>query len=98
MQDLTGKYPAELVPSSMEGGNLTTPPEQVKLTMTAPGSKPVTPMPPPGMSSQLPVPVPSGPQIPVSGMPGAPVPAPAATGFVHAWSGKSTEPIWEEVP
>jgi hypothetical protein len=56
MEDLSGQYPAHLAPSSMEGGNLTTPPEQVALAMTAPGSPPVTPMPAPGEASQLPQP------------------------------------------
>ena len=59
MEDLTGQYQDKvaLAPSSMEAGNLTTPPEQVALTMTAPGSQPVTPMPDLDECSQLPRPV-----------------------------------------
>jgi hypothetical protein len=57
MDDLCGQHPAYLAPSSMEGGNLTSPPEAAQLAMTAPGSPPVTPMPAsPDQMSQVPLP------------------------------------------
>ena len=65
MQDLTARYMPRLVPSSQEGGNLVQP-DLAELTMTAPGSQPVTPLPPPVQGSHVPEPQPSGPLIPVS--------------------------------
>ena len=50
MQDLTGRFPASLTPSSQEGGNLIQP-DLAKSTMTAPGSEPVTPLPGPVQGS-----------------------------------------------
>ncbi len=41
MQDLTGKTPARLVPTSQEGGGMV---YDNKDAMTAPGSTPITPM------------------------------------------------------
>lgn len=64
MQDLSAKYSIALTPSSQEGGNLIQP-TLAKATMTAPGSEPVTPLPPPVQGSD-PAINPSGPQIPVS--------------------------------
>jgi hypothetical protein len=56
VDDLSGQYPAYLAPSSMEGGNLTSPPDAAQLAMTAPGSPPVTPMPTsPDQMSQVPL-------------------------------------------
>jgi hypothetical protein len=55
MADLTGRRPAALAPSSMEGGNLTQP-DAARLTMTAPGSPPVTLMPAMDESSHMPQP------------------------------------------
>lgn len=74
MQDLTGKYPAYLVPSSQEGGNLVQP-DLAEKTMTAPGSQPVTPLPPPSQGSHVPEPQASGAQVKVS----SPRPQPART-------------------
>lgn len=65
MDDLTAKYSIALVPSSQEGGNLIQPDLAAK-TMTAPGSQPVTPLPPPAQGSNVPEPQPSGPLIKVS--------------------------------
>lgn len=47
MQNLTGdsRFPAYLVPSLMEGGNLVKSPAILKQEMTAPGSPPASPMP-----------------------------------------------------
>jgi hypothetical protein len=54
-----------LAPSSQEGGNLIQP-DLAQLTMTAPGSEPVTPLPPPVQGSHVPEPQASGPQLPVN--------------------------------
>lgn len=70
MQDLSGRYnPAGaplslLVPSSQEGGNLIQA-DLAERTMTAPGSEPVSPL-PPGLDGAHPTPTQSGPEIPVS--------------------------------
>jgi hypothetical protein len=58
MEDLTGQYAdrAVLVPSSMEGGNMTKTADAARGEMTAPGSPGVAPMPAPDQSSQLPQP------------------------------------------
>lgn len=64
MQDLSAKYSIALTPSSQEGGNLIQP-TLAKATMTAPGSEPVTPLPPPLQGSNPAIDS-SGPVIPVS--------------------------------
>jgi len=63
MQDLSGAYPLKLCPTSQEGGNLVQG-DLAEAAMTAPGSPPVTPLPPPLQQSH-PDPQPSGPQQPV---------------------------------
>ncbi len=68
MDDLTGRYNIALVPSSQEGGNLVQP-DLAQLTMTAPGSQPVTPLPPPAQGSHVPEPQPAGAQVKVSDRP-----------------------------
>lgn len=62
MQDLTGRFPANLVPSSMSGGNTVS--DDPALSMTAPGSPGVMPM--PDVMDNLPLPRASGTEIPVS--------------------------------
>lgn len=62
MQDLTGRFPANLVPSSMSGGNTVS--DDPGLSMTAPGSPGVMPM--PDAMDNLPLPRSSGDEIPVS--------------------------------
>lgn len=64
MQDLSAKYAISLTPSSQEGGNLQQP-DLAQATMTAPGSVPVTPLPPPVQGSH-PQMQSSGPRIPLS--------------------------------
>lgn len=51
-----------LVPSSMNGGNTVA--DDPGLSMTAPGSPSISPV--PDVLDRLPLPVPSGPQVPVS--------------------------------
>lgn len=65
MDDLSARYNIALVPSSQEGGNLIQP-DLAQMTMTAPGSQPVTPLPSPVQGSHVPEPQPSGPRIAVS--------------------------------
>lgn len=65
MQDLTGEFPAHLVPSSMSAGNTVA--DDPSLAMTAPGSPGVMPM--PDVMDNLPLPRTSGGEIPV-GHPG----------------------------
>lgn len=64
MDDLTGRFPALLTPSSQEGGNMIQP-TLAKNTMTAPGSTPVSPLPGPLEGSDPEIDF-SGPEIPVS--------------------------------
>ena len=92
MDDLSAKYNIALVPSSQEGGNLV----QLNLsqmTMTAPGSQPVTPLPGPLQGSNVPEPQPSGPQIPVS----SPKPQPR-TGGAHRGAAWAETPDAEDQP
>ena len=65
MQDLTGRFPMALAPTSQEGGGLVDH-GQGQAAMTAPGSVPVTPMPPPADGPVLPMPQVSGTTIPLS--------------------------------
>jgi hypothetical protein len=67
MQDLTAKYAkiANLVPSSMSTGNTMS--DDPSLAMTAPGSKTVNPK--PDKLDNLPLPVASDGQIPLSNSP-----------------------------
>lgn len=53
MEDLTGRFPAALVPSSMNPGNTTA--DAPNLAMTAPGSPSVNPA--PENADRLPLPV-----------------------------------------
>jgi hypothetical protein len=62
MQNLTGRFPAYLVPSSMSGGNTVA--DEPSLAMTAPGSPGIMPM--PDVYDNLPLPRDSGTEIPVS--------------------------------
>ena len=64
MQDLTGRFTASLVPSSQEGGNMIQQ-NLSEMTMTAPGSEPVAPL-PDAVSGSHPEINFSGPEIPVS--------------------------------
>lgn len=70
MQDLSAKYNPPgaplslLVPSSQEGGNLIQA-DLAQRTMTAPGSEPVSPL-PPGLDGAHPTPTQSGDTVPVS--------------------------------
>ena len=86
MQDLTSRYSIALVPSSQEGGNLIQP-DLAEKTMTAPGSQPVTPLPPPVQGSHVPEPQGSGPQIPLS----SPRPQPGKAPYPGGGS-------WDETP
>lgn len=85
MQDLSAKYDISLTPSSQEGGNLQQP-DLAQATMTAPGSAPVTPLPPPVQGSH-PQMQPSGPRIPVS----SPRPQPGKSRYDGGAS-------WQEAP
>jgi hypothetical protein len=55
-ENLTGRYPSSLAPTSQEGGNLTHPDRVRADAMTAPGSQPVTPQPADDESSVMPQP------------------------------------------
>lgn len=68
MEDLSARYRIALVPSSQEGGNLVQP-NLSDMTMTAPGSQPVTPLPGPEQGSHVPEPQASGAQVKVSDRP-----------------------------
>lgn len=85
MQDLTARYNIALAPSSQEGGNLIQP-NLAEMTMTAPGSQPVTPLPPPAQGSNVPEPH-EGPRIPVS----SPRPQPSRAPYRAAAD-------WQETP
>jgi hypothetical protein len=97
MQDLTGRYPASLAPTSQEGGGLVDH-GQAQAAMTAPGSVPVTPMPPPADGPVLPMPQVTGTTIPLSDAPGSPELAPAPGS--GRWTGKPSGAagLWKEVP
>lgn len=86
MQDLSARYKIGLAPSSQEGGNLIQP-DLADLTMTAPGSQPVTPLPAPVQGSHVPEPQPAGPLIPVS----SPRPQPGTSGGPRGGT-------WNETP
>lgn len=65
MQDLSAQFaPISLAPSSQEGGNMIQE-DLAKMTMTAPGSEPVAPLPAAVEGSHPEVNY-SGPQVPVS--------------------------------
>jgi hypothetical protein len=96
VQDLTGKFPAHLVNSSMNGGNTTA--GDPKLAMTAPGSvgiNPVTETP-----DILPQPALPAEQVPVSNAPHKPQPAKPAgpTGYGTWGTPKSAGGFWKETP
>lgn len=101
MQDLTSQFnPAGsplglLAPSSQEGGNIIQP-SLAKNTMTAPGSEPVSPLPPP-VDGLNPVPEPSGPQMPVS-HPGNKPRVPAGTSPGGQWADINRAPgvLWKQ--
>jgi hypothetical protein len=80
MQDLTGQGPAALAPSSQEAGNITQP-DLARWTMTAPGSVPVTPMPAPEESAQMPQPQPGAVYDPPNRVHGA-----AQAGQAGSWA------------
>jgi hypothetical protein len=98
MQDLTGRFPMALAPTSQEGGGLVDH-GQGQAAMTAPGSVPVTPMPPPADGPVLPMPQVSGTTIPLSHAPGSAEPPPEPGGF-GAWAGKPSGAagFWKDVP
>jgi hypothetical protein len=62
VEDLTGRFTQNLVPSSMSGGNTTA--DDRKWSMSAPGSQSVLPV--ADRMDHLPLPEFTGPQIPVS--------------------------------
>jgi hypothetical protein len=65
MEDLTGRVMPSLVPSSMHGGNTTA--DDRRYSLSAPGSPSVLAV--PDVLDNLPLPQPTGPQLPV-GHPG----------------------------
>lgn len=98
MQDLTGRYPASLAPTSQEGGGMFTHPDHLKDIPIAPGSEPVTPMPGPDEGSQVPNPHLPAQRIPVSSAPGKPH-VPPARKTAGQWAGLTTPAgFWKEVP
>lgn len=84
MEDLTGKFPAALVPSSMNPGNTTA--DAPNLAMTAPGSPSVNPI--HETPDNLPLPVFSQAQIPVSNAKNKPA-VPRPGGSFGEWADKS---------
>ena len=97
MQDLTGKFPALLTPTSQEGGNMIQP-DLPKSAMTAPGSTPVSPLPGPQQGSDPAIDY-SGPQEPVSNAPHKPTARPGRDG-AGRWSDidKAPSTIWKKSP
>lgn len=98
MQDLSNTYGdplSLLVPTSQEGGNMIQP-NLAKKAMTAPGSSPVSPLPPP-VEGVNPEPNFSGPQIPVS-FPGDNPRVPAGTSPGGQWADINTHPgvLWKQ--
>lgn len=94
MQDLTGKFPALLTPTSQEGGNMIQP-DLGKAAMSAPGSPPVSPLPGPTQGSDPKIDY-SGPEIPVSNVPHSPKPASTPTGSGHWGNAKFPGSPWKE--
>jgi hypothetical protein len=97
MQDLTGRYPAALAPTSQEAGGMVTHPDHLKGLPIAPGSEPVTPVPSPDEGSQPPKPDLPAVQLPVSSAPGTP----AVTRIItpSRWTAAgSTAGTWKETP
>lgn len=97
MQDLSGNFgdPLRLlVPTSQEGGNMVQP-DLAEAAMTAPGSIPATPLPPP-LQGANPEPNFSGPQIPVS-FPGDNPRVPHGTSQGGEWSSTVANPghLWK---
>lgn len=93
MQDLSGSYPLSLAPSSMSGGNTLA--DDPHLTMTAPGSQSVNPL--PDRKDILPMPQIPGSRIPVSNAPNKPAAQGSDTGggsFTHAAFGGT----WKGTP
>lgn len=95
MQDLTGKFPAKLVPTSQEGGNMVQL-DLDKAAMTAPGSEPASPNPGPYIPMDL-GPDSEQPQVPVSS-PGDKARVPAGTSPGGQWADISTHPghLWKQ--
>jgi hypothetical protein len=88
MQDLSGKYPARLIPTSQEAGGMV---YDNSPAMTAKGSDPVTPMVTPSgakMPFATPEVTPEDPQIPVSNQSARTKGNPVATGQKagHGWT------------
>lgn len=98
MQDLSGNFGdplALLVPTSQEGGNMIQA-DLAKKAMTAPGSEPASPLPPP-LDGANPEPNWSGPQIPVS-HPGDNPRVPHGTSKGGEWSNAVANPghLWKQ--
>jgi len=102
VQDLSTQYNppgspmALLVPTSQEGGNMIQP-DLAKKAMTAPGSEPVSPLPPP-MEGVNPEPNFTGPQLPVS-FPGDNPRVPHGTSAGGQWADINMMPgaLWKQM-
>ena len=101
MQDLTAQVNGAnpwslLVPSSQEGGNMVQP-NLSENTMTAPGSEPVTPLPPP-VEGVNPEPNQTGPTMPVS-HPGDNPRVPHGTSTGGQWADINRMPgaLWKQM-